>query len=186
MLETIYGIDFAILEFIRENLRCGFMNIVMMIFTFAGNWGIIWEVIAIALLISKKYRRLGATLAVGLIACLIIGNIILKPLIARDRPFIADPSIFIMIPPPSGNSFPSGHTFSSFTSASILAMYSKKAGIFAYAAAVMIGFSRLYFCVHFPSDVLCGAVLGIVTGVVVYRIINRKPKEDIPKETSED
>ncbi|MCI7768052.1 MAG: phosphatase PAP2 family protein [Oscillospiraceae bacterium] len=185
MLETIYNVDFAILEFIRENLRCGFMDIVMMIFTFAGNYGIVWNVIAIALFISKKYRRLGASLAVGLIACLVIGNIILKPLVARDRPFITDPSFLTIIPPPSGNSFPSGHTFSSFVSASILAMHSRKAGISAFGTAVLIAFSRLYFCVHFPTDVLCGAILGIVTGITVYRIMNRKAKEDIPKGSSE-
>ena len=158
------------------------MDVLMMVFTYAGEYGALWAVISIALMITKKYRRLGATLAVGLIACVVIGNIILKPLVARDRPFITDPSIMIMIPPPSDASFPSGHTFSSFCSASVLAMHGRKWGISAFAIAFLIAFSRLYFNVHFPTDVLCGAVLGIVTGVTVYRIMNRKPKKDMPSE----
>lgn len=185
MLETIFRTDFEILEFISENLRCGFMDVLMKLFTYAGNWGILWIAITIVLLISKKHRRLGITMAIGLILCLGIGNLLLKPLVGRDRPFIIDPRIVTIISPPSGYSFPSGHTFSSFTSAAIIAMHSRKTGIYAIAAAVFIGFSRLYFCVHFPSDVLCGAVFGVITGVIVYRIMNRKPKGDIPKESSE-
>lgn len=185
MFESIYGMDFAILEFISDNLRSSFMDILMKLFTYAGNYGILWIVIAIILLISNKHRRLGITMAIGLLLCLGIGNLILKPLVGRDRPFIIDPEIITIISPPSGYSFPSGHTFSSFTSAAIIAMHSRKTGIFAIAAAVLIGFSRLYFNVHFPTDVFCGAVFGVVTGVSVYRIVNRKPKEDIPTESSE-
>lgn len=170
MLETIYEIDFSVLAFIREHMSCRAMDIVMKLFTYAGNWGIIWIALTVGLLISKKYRRLGVTMAIGLVVCLGVGNLLLKPFIARDRPFIADPAIMLAISPPSGYSFPSGHSFSSFVSASILAKYSRKAAAFAVPAAVLIAFSRLYFCVHFPTDVICGAALGIITGLTVYRL----------------
>lgn len=170
MLESICEIDFSILAFIREHLSCTAMDVVMKLFTYAGNWGIVWIALTVGLLISKKYRRLGVTMAIGLVVCLAAGNLLLKPLIARDRPFIADPSIVIAISPPSGYSFPSGHSFSSFVSASILAKYSRKAAAFAIPGAVLIAFSRLYFSVHFPSDVICGAALGILTGLTVSRL----------------
>lgn len=170
MLEKLYEIDFAILAFIRENLSCGFLDAVMKLFTYAGNWGIIWIALTLGLLISKKYRRLGVSMAIGLLICLAMGNLLLKPLIARDRPFIADPGIILAISPPSGYSFPSGHSFSSFVSASILAKYSRKAAAFAIPTAILIAFSRLYFCVHFPTDVLCGAALGIAAGLTVCRL----------------
>lgn len=184
MLDRIYEIDFAILAFIRENLSCGFMDAVMKLFTYAGNWGIIWIALTIGLLISKKYRRLGISMAIGLIICLAAGNLLLKPLIARDRPYIADPSIMLAISPPSGYSFPSGHSFSSFVSASILAKYSRKAAFFAVPAAILIAFSRLYFCVHFPSDVLCGAAFGIISGLAVCRF--RKSKTDTASPAAEE
>ncbi|MGN1101008.1 MAG: phosphatase PAP2 family protein [Huintestinicola sp.] len=177
MLEKIYEIDFSILAFIREHLSCTAMDVIMKLFTYAGNWGIVWIALTVGLLISKKYRRLGITMAIGLIVCLAAGNLLLKPLIARDRPFIADPDIMLAISPPSGYSFPSGHSFSSFVSASILAKYSRKAAIFAIPAAVLIAFSRLYFCVHFPTDVICGAALGIIAGLTVYRLRREKPEE---------
>lgn len=174
MLENISQLDFAILSFISENFRCGFLDIIMMLFTYAGNWGIVWIAITLVLLFSKRHRGLGITMAIGLIVCLLAGNLLLKPLVARDRPFITDPAIVTIISPPSGYSFPSGHTFSSFCSASVLASHNRKVGIFALISAVLIGFSRLYFCVHFPTDVICGAVLGIASGAAVYRIWGRK------------
>ena len=177
MLDAVYEIDFTILAFIREHLSCNAMDVVMKLFTYAGNWGIIWIAITIGLLISKKYRRLGVTMAIGLVVCLAAGNLILKPLIARDRPFIADPGIILSILPPSGYSFPSGHSFSSFVSASILAKYSRKAAAFAIPTAILIAFSRLYFCVHFPTDVICGAALGIITGLTVCRLRRDRTEE---------
>ncbi|MGN0638913.1 MAG: phosphatase PAP2 family protein [Huintestinicola sp.] len=177
MLDKIYEMDFAILAFIREHLSCTAMDVLMKLFTHAGNWGIIWIALTIGLLISKKHRRLGVTMAIGLVVCLAAGNLILKPLIARDRPFIADPGIILAISPPSGYSFPSGHSFSSFVSASILAKYSRKAAAFAIPTAILIAFSRLYFCVHFPTDVLCGAALGIAAGLTVCRLRRDRTEE---------
>lgn len=171
MAEAIYSIDFAVLEFIHEHLSCGFMDVLMKIFTYAGNGGAVWIVLTLILLFTKKYRRLGIALAIGLVSCLVLGNLFMKNLIARDRPFIARPEILLAISPPSGYSFPSGHSFSSFVSASILARYSKKAAAAAVPAAVLIAFSRLYFSVHFPTDVLCGTIFGIITGLVIYKLL---------------
>lgn len=177
MLDAIYEIDFAILAFIREHLSCSAMDVLLKLFTYAGNWGIVWIAITIGLLISKKHRKLGISMAIGLLVCLAIGNLLMKPLIARDRPFIADPSITLVISPPTDYSFPSAHSFSSFVSASILAKYSRKAAVFAIPGAILIAFSRLYFCVHFPTDVICGAALGIIAGLTVCRL--RQDRTDI-------
>lgn len=170
MLDRICEIDFAILAFIREHFSCSAMDAVMKLFTYAGNWGIIWIAITVALLISKKHRSPGVSMAIGLAVCLAAGNLILKPLIARERPFIADPQIILAISPPSGYSFPSGHSLSSFVSATILAKHSRKAAAFAVPTAILIAFSRLYFCVHFPTDVLFGAAMGIAAGLTICRL----------------
>lgn len=179
MLDAIYEIDFSVLAFIRENFRCDVMDVIMKLFTYAGNWGIVWIVITIGLLISKTHRRLGGNMAIGLIICLMLGNLLIKLTVARERPFVVDPSINIIISPPTDYSFPSCHSFSSFVSASILAKFSRRAGAFAIPAAILISFSRLYFCVHFPSDVICGAALGIIAGLTVSRLRRDRSEEII-------
>ena len=73
------------------------------------------------------------------------------------------------------NSFPSGHTAASF--ASVAALYlagAKKGWKIAGVLAVLIAFSRLYFYVHFPTDVLGGIVFGILSGVIGYKIVKKK------------
>lgn len=168
MTEDITRLDFAVLGFIRENLSCTFLDLFLSVFTFLGNGGAVWIGINIFMLSRAKHRRAGAVMAAALVISLIVGNLLLKNLVARERPFVQNPDIFILIPPPSGYSFPSGHSFSSFAAASVLGKYSRKAALPAFISASLIAFSRLYFCVHFPSDVLCGAVFGIITGISLY------------------
>ncbi|MFQ9847078.1 MAG: phosphatase PAP2 family protein, partial [[Clostridium] leptum] len=84
-----------------------------------------------------------------------------------------DPTVQQLIPLPSGSSFPSGHTASSFTAAWILWKADRKFGAAGLALAVCIGFSRLYLFVHYPTDVLGGAVLGIACAQGIYLLAKR-------------
>ena len=59
-MELIRSIDFSVLDFIREHLSCRFLDIFLGIFTTLGNGGIVWIVLTVGLLISKKHRRLAA------------------------------------------------------------------------------------------------------------------------------
>lgn len=177
--EFIQSIDFAVLDFIREHLSCRFLDIFLGIFTYLGNFGAVWIAVTLFMLISKKHRRLGIVMAIGLIFCLLTGNVLLKNLVARDRPFIVNTDIIPIISPPSGYSFPSGHSYSSFMAAAIMSKYSRRLAAAAIPGAILIAFSRLYFYVHFPTDVLIGSVMGIVFGLVIYklcegRILNRE------------
>lgn len=173
-MELIQSIDFSVLDFIREHMSCKFLDIFLGIFTFIGNGGAVWITVTAAFLISKKHRRLGCVMAIGLVFCLLTGNLLLKLLVARERPFVVNPDIALVIDPPSGYSFPSGHTYSSFISAAIMAKYSRRLAAAAIPAAVLIAFSRLYFYVHFPTDVLAGMILGIAFGLVIYKICYKR------------
>ena len=114
-------------------------------------------------------------MCIGLILCLIIGNGILKPLIARTRPYDLEinSNKQIQIEKPNDYSFPSGHTLAAFTSAVIILLYNKKIGIFALILATLMAFSRLYFYVHFPTDVLGGIILGILFAFISKWIVKR-------------
>ena len=109
-----------------------------------------------------------------MLVCLIFGNGVIKNLVARPRPFQAfDGEIVLLIPPPGEYSFPSGHTLHSFAAAVTIFLHNKKAGAAALLLAALIAFSRLYFFVHFPTDVLAGMVLGTLAALLVYALAKK-------------
>lgn len=167
-------LDFLILDFIKQNMKNPFLDFVMPKISALGNGGVIWIVTTIILLAIPKYRKGGIALAAGLIAGLIIGNLTLKPLIARVRPFDLIEGIELLIAAPKDFSFPSGHTLSSVIGATILTMTDKRFGYVAIPLAVLIAFSRLYLYVHFPSDILGGIVLGFLISTAIYFIFFKK------------
>lgn len=101
---------------------------------------------------------------------MIVGNGILKPLVARVRPCTLYPGVSMLSSMPTDYSFPSGHAFSSFAAAVAIFCQRKKLGIVALILAAGIGFSRMYLFVHFPSDVLAGVFLGTLSGVAAYKL----------------
>ena len=165
--------DFSILNYIQEHFRCGFLDAIMPGISFLGNASLIWILIAVILVARKETRRWGILLAIGLCLNGIVSSVFIKNLVARDRPCWINQDIVLLIKSPKDYSFPSGHSFASFVSAVILFAWNKKAGFVAFVLAFLIAFSRLYLYVHFPSDVLCGTLLGLFFGVMIL-IINRK------------
>lgn len=162
-MELLYHIDFKILNWIQEALHNNLFDSFFPFLTKLGDGGMIWIVTGIILLCFKKYRKIGVFLLLGLAFGFLIGECTMKPLIGRVRPFIENENINLLISPPSGYSFPSGHSWSSFTAGTFLLLNNKKWGLPAFGLAVLIAFSRLYLYVHFPSDVIAGALFGIGT-----------------------
>ncbi len=162
--------EFAVLNFIQSVFGCEFMDVVMPHLTAIGNAGFIWIAVAIALMCTKKYRRGGAFMLVGLVLGLIFGNVILKNLIARPRPcWIMGTEI--LIPTPNDFSFPSGHTLASFISVFVLWRLNRRFGIAALVVAILMAFSRLYLFVHFPTDILGGIVLAYLVSLLIKKYI---------------
>lgn len=168
-------IELNILNFIQDNMHNDILTPILKGISCIGNIGLIWIIISIIFVLIKKYRKIGITMCIGLMLCLIIGNGILKPLISRTRPYDLEinSNIQIQIQKPNDYSFPSGHTLAAFTSAVIILLYNKKLGIFAMILATLMAFSRLYFYVHFPTDVIGGIILGIAFALISKWIIKR-------------
>lgn len=166
-------IDWAILNWIQDTFASTFMDFVVPKITALGNGGFIWIVIGVCLLTTKKYRKTGIFVLVGLLVGLIIGNGIVKNVVARPRPCWINPDFPLLIPCPTDFSFPSGHTQSSMIAATILTMENKKWGYVVIPLAVLISLSRLYLYVHFPTDVLAGAIMGITIGAATYIVGNK-------------
>ena len=145
-----------------------------------GNAGIVWILLTIVLLLIPKTRKSGLILASALIVDLILCNGILKPLIARIRPFDVNSAIQLIVAKPHDYSFPSGHTAASFTA--VMALYlagEKKMWKAALVLAVLIALSRLYLYVHYPTDIIGGVIFGSLSGYLGYKIVEWIQKKKI-------
>ncbi len=162
--------EFQILDSIA-NLRTECLDTLLPTISSFGDKGLGWIAAAIVLACIPKYRKAGFAMGLALIFCFVIGNITLKPLIARPRPYSYFPEMTLLVAPLEDFSFPSGHTFASFAAATALFLHHKKLGLAAYALAITIAFTRLYLYVHFPTDVLAGMLLGILSGWLASKIV---------------
>lgn len=159
--------DFGILYAI-DKLHCGVLDKIMIFFTNLGDAGIVWIILALLLVCFKKTRKCGILMLISMLIGVILGNGIIKNIVRRDRPCWIDESIALLIKNPSDFSFPSGHTLASFEAAIMIFLFNKKYGVLAIMVALLIAFSRLYLFVHFPTDVLGGAILGTAISIGVY------------------
>ena len=172
----IMSIEFLILDFIQDYIKNPVFDFIIPKVTVLGNAGIIWIVVAVVMLCIPKYRKNGIALATGLIACLLLGNLFLKPLVARVRPFDVAEGIKLLIAAPTDFSFPSGHIYSSVVGAYVLSKTDKRFGYVAIPLAVLIAFSRLYLYVHYPTDILGGILLGGLISVVLHFVFFKKKR----------
>jgi len=174
MIEFLTTIDTRILLSIQESIRTPWLTPAVVFITSLGNAGVFWIILSALLLIPKKTRRIGCISFLALFGSLLVNNLLLKNLVGRIRPYDACSTLLPLVTKPTDYSFPSGHTGSSFASACVLYRHlPKRAGILALALAVLIGLSRLYVGVHYPSDVLVGMLTGIGVGYFADRIFQK-------------
>lgn len=179
MLNFIQHFDLKILEWISNNLHNPILDKIFIVLTTLGDNGFIWIIIALILLITKKYRKVGLLILCALLLNLILVNELLKNIVQRTRPFDAVPTIKVLIAKPSSYSFPSGHTSSAFAAVGIIAHMMKKYRLYFIGLAILIAFSRIYLCVHYPTDILGGVVMGIFCAkvvLIIVEIVNNKIK----------
>lgn len=172
MLDAIQNMDFAVLDAI-QSIRSGVLDAIMEFITHLGDGGFIWIALALLMLFVKKYRPCGAAAAMGLLMGLVIGNGILKNLIARERPCWINEAVQLLIESPHDFSFPSGHTLSGFVVAIVIFRHDKRFGVPALVLAALIAFSRLYLYVHFPTDVIAAIVLAIILAIASDVIVTK-------------
>lgn len=164
--------ELTILNGLQE-MRTPFLDAFFKYITLLGEAGIFCIILGLVLLFPKKTRVCGACVLLGLLLDVLICNVTLKPLIGRMRPCWVNPAIKTLIPSPSDYSFPSGHSAACFVTATCIYRNHRRWGVFALILASLVGLSRLYLYMHWPTDVLAGAVLGVILGVFACKILQK-------------
>lgn len=171
-MDVFLNFDFAVLDFIAENIRCAVLDPVMWFFSMFAHNGLGWVAVGLVLLIPKKTRYAAAVSLASMVLALLLGQFAIKGFVCRPRPYDVYEAFHGFAMPFSLNagvehsfSFPSGHTSCSFAAAIPLFKVNKTVGFVALGWAVLVAFSRLYNYVHFPTDVIGGALIGILCAV---------------------
>ncbi|MCM1439456.1 MAG: phosphatase PAP2 family protein [Roseburia sp.] len=196
------NVDVQILKWVHEVFHSQtWLNYIMKYVTYIGEFGLGAIVCAAVLFIFKKTRWAGVAVAIAFILDVLIVNVILKLSVNRARPWQTYPDLglhefhtSIGVREPTDSSFPSGHTAALFAAAVALVMYYRVKGLPALGVALLVALSRIYLCMHYPSDVLGGMAIGAACGVGGYFLMKavkkfvlqkfcKQPAEDSSVET---
>ncbi len=189
--QQVFGaFDFNILQFynnIHEGALGKLFDVFFLIYTHLGDDGILFICLGLIFLLFKKTRKVGAGMLFGIAIGALITNVTIKPLIERPRPFELfnflsdDPNVLLFkewwtemgeVHASSMRSFPSGHTTSAVAAlVPVFLICNKKYSWLALFAAVLMGASRNYVMVHYPSDVLGGIIVGLIAGILAFVIV---------------
>lgn len=172
-MQPLWQIEGQILIWIQNNLRQDWLTQIMRIITMFGDYGAFWiATCGVLLCIPKTRKRAGIPASCSLIVNALVTNLWLKRMVNRVRPFVRFQELTVLTTIPRDSSFPSGHTAASFAVAAAIYMAGyRKMGRFLYVFATLIGASRLYLGVHYPTDVIVGAIVGVLSAWIVRKII---------------
>jgi len=179
---TFYNFDYSLFEFFH-NVHDGPLGFIINPFlefvTFLGKDGIILILLSLILMLFKKTRKAGAVMLFGVGFGALITNLTVKPLVARPRPYtntewdVYQWWINAGQAVEGDKSFPSGHTTAAMSAMTgLFFTFDKKKSWTAFIFAFLMGCSRILLCVHYPSDVLGGFVVGFVAGLLAALLIN--------------
>lgn len=171
LFESITALDLSILDFIHNTLSNSVMDLIMVCITYSIEYGAMAILVFIVMMCIKKMRKTGFAVIGATLSVLLFGELILKHIVCRPRPFVINGAIELIIKAPSGFSFPSSHTATCFAMATAIYLFHKRLGIIAYIYAALVAFSRMYLYVHYPSDVIGGIALGIGCGIGTVALV---------------
>ena len=171
MLETLLTLDGAFLLWLQD-LRTPILNALFSFYTQLGNAGLVWIVLSAAMLLHPRTRKAGFWALIAMLFGLLATNVLLKHLVARTRPWLVVEGLTALVDEHDPNSFPSGHTCAAFACCLTWARFAarRRGKVLCLALAVLMGLSRLYVGVHFPSDVIAGCAVGCLCALLAWAV----------------
>ena len=169
MLDTLLRLDGQLLVAI-QGLHQPWLDPIVSFYTKLGDAGLLFIALSLSMLCHKSTRRAGVLALCAMILGLLVTNVTIKPLVERARPWLVWP-ITPLVTEKDPNSFPSGHTCAAFAAGLSWARALPQKGerIFVVVLAVLMGLSRLYVGVHYPTDVLVGALIGALCAWIAWK-----------------
>lgn len=171
MIDFIKVIDMKI-DLWLQNFSNPVFDFIAIALHYIGDKGIIFILIGILMMVVKKYRHVGLAIFVAQGINGVIVEV-LKDIIARPRPFVVDPSIAPLVNESPTSSMPSGHASSAFAFAIVMSYYFPRSKPYMITFAIVMAVSRLYAFVHFPTDVILGAVIGIFSAYITIFFVDK-------------
>lgn len=177
MFEFFYDFDYALAAWCNAFAVAtnGALTPFLRVITTAGNLGLVFIAAAALLLVFRKTRKAGTTALVAMLFGLLLTNIILKNAVARPRPYADVASPFFKFWQNAGSltesgwSFPSGHTTAATAFAlSCFLCFRKRLSWLFLPVPFIMGFTRIYFSVHYASDVVAAMLVGVVCAAAAF------------------
>ena len=164
------GLDYLLDAWIVSH-RVAFLTPVMRALSAFGTGGLGWLAIAAVLMTVRRLPLADlARLILAIVCTSLVINWVIKPAVARPRPFERTPALHVIGPRPNDPSFPSGHSGNAAAAAMVLSIVLPSERVVWWFLTGGIGYSRVYLGDHFPLDVLAGGAIGALIGWVVARI----------------
>jgi undecaprenyl-diphosphatase len=167
----VTALDHHLQRWVVEH-RVGALDPLLVALSRLGSFGLVW-VFAAALAALAARRRDVLLLTIAAVAAADLAALALKVIVDRPRPYLQDPTQHPIVRPLLDYSLPSGHAATSFAAATVLARFRPDLAVPLYVLAAAIAWSRVYVGVHYPSDVLVGALLGLVIGWALSELAPR-------------
>lgn len=163
--------DTFLLKTINTSLKCKSLDIIMPLATYlASNLSLVTFCLFTELNPNPFIRLLGVKCTISLILSTVVAQI-LKKGVSRIRPFLIISNLNIKKIGIDKYSFPSGHTTAAFTLSVIVSLFYPPVTVLFIPLACLVGISRIYLGVHYPSDVFAGATLGTLSSFLVFYLI---------------
>lgn len=173
-MDFLLSLDLAAFQFINNFSHTPVNHVIALFLSGIGVWGIVWILIGTGLFmrVEKKNHFFFLPLGTGLLGSWFLAEILLKNLIKRARPFVDLPAT-VVGGEASGYSFPSSHATAAFAMAVILSNFQPRLRTLFFFLAFCVSLSRVYMGVHYPSDIIAGALVGIGIGIASLRLVSR-------------
>jgi undecaprenyl-diphosphatase len=153
-------------------LRTGWLDWFFIALSWIGSSGAVWLALAFAIAVARRRPAIFLTVLVADLAADLLADAG-KELVARHRPFETQ-----LGPRSSTHSFPSGHAATSFACATVLSFYVPRYRVACFGLAALVALSRVYNGMHYPTDVLAGALLGVIIGLLLLAVVRRRSRRE--------
>jgi undecaprenyl-diphosphatase len=172
MYEALYEMDIHLFRNINKYFQVKALNHFFKTITHLGGATISITTVLLIIILSQSTLQLTAIASATALAFSHLPVAIMKKMYPRSRPYLSLKEIHVLANPLRDHSFPSGHTTAIFSITIPFIMYMPPLGALLLPLAILVGVSRIFLGLHYPSDVLAGSILGSLVAMISYEFIH--------------